>query len=302
MIAKTRLFLALMPLLTPCSFLHAETWNWNGHLVIPFGGVNVYYIESDHKRYIGSMNTVACLGGYDLVIGVEPAVLAAWPNGPAKTDCSRLPAAAVVSSPPQIVYSTSDRASNTVNDVQRKSVTIPPGYNYLGVWYRETTANPRPSDGSWSVSHGRSGNTVWVETVARPNVTFSTGIWIGAEFRVQYTAASGVPESPPTPRPLPRPGSGNGGSTVTFFNGSGSLLYIFRALAPQNTTIDCNAQVTFVGTVDVEKNWAVTVPSGQVGLIRFQLIHDNGCEERNNKFTTTIVGLAQPHSETVNIQ
>jgi hypothetical protein len=169
-----------------------STWNWNGQLVIPFGGIAVYYIENDHKRYIPTTQIVACLGGYDRVIGVDPAVLAAWPDGPVKTDCSHSPASPVVSSPPQTVYSTSDRASSTVNDVQRMSVTIPPGYNYLGVWYRETTANPRPSGGTWSVSHGRNGDTVWVQTVAPPKDIFSTGIWIGAEFRVQFTPTTGV--------------------------------------------------------------------------------------------------------------
>jgi len=70
------------------------------------------------------------------------------------------------------------------------------------------------------------------------------------------------PKSPPQPKPPqpPPPPSSQGGTTVTFFNGSQyNPLYIYRADAKQGQVINCNTMATYVGTLSKNRNWTTTV-------------------------------------------
>jgi hypothetical protein len=288
--------------------LLAQGWNWNGHLVIPIGGINVYYIENNQKRYINDVNIVGCLGGYEQVIGVPQSKVAGWVDGPRKNDCNAVPGVAHVSSSPKVtVYSTSDRASSTVPDVQRKTIGVPPGYSYLGYWYRETTANPKPADGLWKVNSGvnNSQDEVWVETTAVGKFNFTSGIWIGVEFSVQYASSNDLPR-PTQPTGPTTPGRGTdtssqGGSTLTWINGSGKSLFIYYAVVKQGTTMNCDTTMMPAGSISSGGTWTHVVPSGQIGWFRFQRTQ-NACSERDNQFTTNGVGTPIARSETINIR
>jgi hypothetical protein len=79
------------------------------------------------------------------------------------------------------------------------------------------------------------------------------------------------------------PPPGPGGTHQTWFNGSGITLYVYSAIAPQGSVIDCNRQIRFATTLTNNGQWSYTVPPGQIGLFHFQTVQDNGCDLRNNK-------------------
>jgi hypothetical protein len=92
----------------------------------------------------------------------------------------------------------------------------------------------------------------------------------------------------------------SGSSTVTYFNGSQYDLYVYVAMAPQGTTIDCNTSARYQGSVSRNVSFPITIPAGQWAHIRFQRKQDGGCDERNTQLWSQAV--ANGKNERVNIQ